>query len=204
MTQFNAPTYDIERSSGQCAFTGKIMQPGEPYMAVLVEIDPAEVAAQAGEKEPAKGKTSKSGAQQAAMVLGFKRLDVSMQAWEANQRPPRMFGYWKSTVAAPNQKKKLFVDDEILFNLFVRLGEGENTQRQGFRFVLGLILMRKKLLKYEGSFQKTDESGQLREWWRLIGRGTQGPVLEMMNPQMDEAMVNQVKDQLAEVLAAEL
>ena len=37
MSQFNAPTYDIERPSGQCTFTGQTLEPGEHYMAVLVE-----------------------------------------------------------------------------------------------------------------------------------------------------------------------
>ena len=184
MTQFHAPTYDIQRPTGQCAFTGRKLEPGEPYIAALVEFDPEAVPAAA------------TGRAAAAAALGMRRLDISIQAWDQGQRPPRLFSFWRSIVPQPNQKKKLFVDDEVLLNLFRRLDEAVGPERQAFRFVLGLILMRKRLLRYDGSVRKT--VGQVeQEWWRVTPRaapgtgvpgsgGYEAQTLDLLNPQLDD------------------
>lgn len=189
MSQFNAPTYDIERPTGQCAFSGRKLEPGEPYIAALVELDPALVA---GDK-PAS----------AAAALGFKRLDISQEAWQKGQRPERVFSFWRSLVPQPNARKKIFVDDEVLLNLFRRLADADQPQRLAFRFVLALILMRKRLLKYDGTDRKTTDAGQQEEWWRVIPKGEVEP-LAVLNPQLGEAQIQQVTEQLSEVLEAEL
>lgn len=198
MTQFNAPAYDIERPTGHCALSGRKLEVGEHYMAALIETDltaPVPDGATTGNKPTAAG-------------LGFKRLDISMEAWESGNRPENMFSYWRSTVPAANQKKKLFVDDEVLLNLFRRLADADQPQRLAFRFVLALILMRKKLLKYDGTDRETlpavdGQPQPPREWWRVLTRGDSEP-LRVLNPQLDEAQIQQVTEQLGEILEAEL
>jgi hypothetical protein len=195
MTQFNAPAYDIERPTGQCAFTGKQLQPGDPYVAALVELDPNTVPT-----------PTKPGA--VAANLGFKRLDISIEAWNEGKRPDRLFSYWRSTVRAANEKKKLFVDDEVLMNLFRRLADTDQPQRLAFRFVLTLILMRKRLLKYEGTEKRASQDasgagGGGQEWWKVIAKGDPEPML-VLNPQLDETQIQQVTEQLGEILEAEL
>ncbi len=170
MTQFNPPTYDVARPTGECAFTGRKLEPGEPYVATLVELD---------EKNAAAGGP--------AAALGFKRLDVSIEAWQPGQRPKGLFGHWKTTVPLPNQKKKLFVDDDVLLNLFERLADTDQPQRLAFRFVLALILMRKRLLKYEGSQQRQTEQGE-QEWWLMTPKG-RTESLDVLNPQLNENRV---------------
>ncbi|MCC7147479.1 MAG: hypothetical protein IT443_13640 [Phycisphaeraceae bacterium] len=195
MTQFNAPTYDLQRPTGQCALTGKTLTAGEAYIATLVECDP---------NQPV-------GEGKAGNALGFVRLDVSLEAWQSGQRPPRLFSHWRTHVPQPNEKRKLFVDDTVLLALFRRLGEQEQAERAAFRFVLGLILMRKKILRYEGSRQRPGTEGgteggaegQVQEFWSLGVRG-EDEKLELFNPQMDEAKIQQVTEQLGEVLEAEL
>lgn len=199
MTQFNAPTYDLERPSGQCVYTGRPLQPGEAYIAALVELSDEQIAQM---KENAlKGKSNPAGS--AAAGLGLKRLDISMEAWNTGKRPERLFSHWKSTVPQPHQKRNLFVDDAALLSLFRRLGESDQGPRAAFRFVLGLILMRKKLLKYHVTEQKTLPDGQTQEWWTLSPRG-EDTTLEMLNPHMDDAKIEEVREQLSEVLAGEL
>jgi hypothetical protein len=194
MSQFNQATYDVARPTGQCAFTGRVFEPGEAYMATLVECDPQEAAAQAG------------GA--AASALGMRRIDVSMDAWEAGQRPPRLFSHWRAVAAEPTQKKKLLVDDHVLLNLMQRLEDTEDPQRLAFRFVLCLILMRKRLLRYDGA-QRRESADQTREWWIVRPRGQQGRpdearVYHVLNPHLDESCIEQVTSQLGEILEAEL
>jgi len=187
MTRFDAPAYDVDRPTGQCAFSTRQLEPGETYMATLVETD-----------EPPEG--TKSGS--AATGPGFRRLDVSMEAWQQGQRPDRLFGYWKTVVPEPNQKKNLFLDDDVLMNLFERLTDTDQPQRLAFRFVLCLILMRKRLLRYEGTTKRTNDAGE-QEWWLLIPKGSSESV-EVLNPQLDDPQIQQVTDQLSEILEADL
>lgn len=199
MTTFNAPTYNIERLSGACAVTGRKLVPGEHFMATLVETDgtaPAENAAA----------PNQAGSQLAAPTLGLKRIDVSMEAWQQGHRPEHLFGYWRSVVPEPNQKKRIFVDDEVLMRIFRRLGDADQLAAPGrpaFRFVLALILMRKKLLRYDGSATRRDETGAEQEWWRMVPKGDVEPS-EVMNPHLDESQIEQVAQQLGEVLESEM
>jgi hypothetical protein len=195
MSQFNAPTYDIERPSGQCAFTGRELQPGEAYIAALVDVEPTP-------QNPS----------------GLKRLDVSMDAWRDGQRPEHVFSHWKATVPEPSAKKKLFVDDGVLMNLLIRLADAEQPQRIAFRFVLALILMRKKLLRYDGMEKRpaADEQGQAitQDWWQMtpkldvskgiFGKWNESEKLTVLDPHLDEQQTLAVTQQLGEILEAEL
>jgi len=189
VSQFNTPAYDVQRTTGQCAFTGRTLEPGESYMATLVEADDSDVA------------SGKGGA-------GFKRIDVATDAWSDGHRPDNLFCFWRATVPAPNEKKKLFVDDGVLMNLFRRLEDTDRQDRLAFRFVLALVLMRKKLLKYAGTSQRQDDAGEDQEWWSMSGKaaeegGVREP-FEVLNPRLDEQQLQQVSDQLGEILEAEL
>ncbi len=203
MSQFNTPTYDIERPTGTCAFTGRQLEPGERYVATLIELE-----------EPVEGDAKPGSA------LPFKRLDVCMAAWEEGSRPERLFSHWISTVPQPTEKKKLFVDDAVLMNLLSRLADTEEPQRLAFRFVLALILMRKKLLRYDRTERRpkpAPEAGgtpETEEIWIVtpkldVSKGPMGKwhdseQYEVLNPQLDEAQIQQVTEQLGEILEAEL
>lgn len=197
MSQFNQATYDVARPTGQCAFTSRAFEPGEAYMATLVECDAEDAAAQAGES--------------AASALGLRRVDVSLQAWEAGRRPPRLFSHWRAVAAAPTQKKRLLVDDQVLMSLMQRLEDTDDPQRLAFRFVLCLILMRKRLLRHEGMEQR-EAGGRTQEWWLVRQRGQQegqpgrndDRLYHVLNPRLDESRIEQVTSQLGEILEAEL
>jgi hypothetical protein len=97
------------------------------------------------------------------------------------------------------QKKKLFVDDEVLCQLFERLAETTEPAKLNFRFVLGLILMRKRLIIYENSH--TDDAG--RETWQVRFKG-KDQMLDLLNPKLDESQIQDVSTQLGEILNEEL
>ena len=196
MSQFNAPAYDIQRPTGQCAFTGRILQPGEAYIAALIEVDPAQLLA-------AEAAAAAAPRNQAAASLGMKRLDIALDVWQEGKRPDRLFSHWKSVVAQPNQKKKLFVDDEVLVGLFRRLEGSEQPERQAFRFVLALILMRKRLLRFDGNRRQALPGGETQEWWTVTPRGEE-QALDVLNPGLDEEKIQQVAQNLSEILEAEL
>ncbi len=210
MSQFNAPSYEIPRTSGVCASNGRELTAGEPYYAALVDLPE-------GQPAEAESKSGNDKAAEALRALGFCRIDVSLEAWEGGFRPDGLFGYWKSTVPEPNQKKKMFVDDAVLMNLLERLADATEPDRLAFRYVLTLILMRKKLLRYDGNdIRHAEVDGEQVEqtWWKLtpkldLAKGMMGKWhpdvrLEVLDPKLDESRIEQVMQQLGEVLQAEL
>ncbi|MEM1107353.1 MAG: hypothetical protein AAGH99_01535 [Planctomycetota bacterium] len=196
MSQFNASNYDVQKTSGVCASTGDELAPGDGCYSALVDI-PAE------ERE--------TGDQ-----IGMRRLDVSLTAWEGGYRPPHLFSYWKTTVPEANEKKKMFVDDGVLLNLLRRLEDATEPQRLAFRFVVALILMRKKLLRYDATESRDDPEGDgpVQEWWSFtpkldvtkghFGKWNEDEQITVLDPRLDESQIEQVTTQLGEILEAEL
>jgi hypothetical protein len=79
----------------------------------------------------------------------FARVEYSAQAWAAGARPERMFGFWRAVVPEPNAKPRLFIDDDALLDMFEQLAETTDPKRVAFRFVLALMLIRKRVLVCE-------------------------------------------------------
>jgi hypothetical protein len=98
----------------------------------------------------------------------------------------------------PDARKKIFVDDEVLCSLFERLAEVTEPSKLNFRFVLGLILMRKRMLVYENTRQE-----QEREIWTMRFKGREDK-LDLLNPRLTEEQVLDVSKQLGEILNGEL
>lgn len=128
---------------------------------------------------------------------GYQRADCSLECWEKYDRKD-VVAFWQTLMRRPEQKKKLFVDDATLSELFVRLADVTEPAKVAFRFVLGLILMRKRLLIYDGTRKDGD-----REIWsiRLKGRDE---TLELIDPKLDESRMKEVSEQLGQVLQQEL
>lgn len=125
------------------------------------------------------------------------RLDFSDAGWNSPQRPKGVIAYWRTTVPEPNEKRRGFVDDQSLIDLFDRLGSDDRPHRVRFRFVLMLLLVRKRLLRVVG----TDSAGGV-ETWRVLPRGAaegEEPSA-VVNPKLDEAATREVTEQLGEVL----
>ncbi|HMD54793.1 MAG TPA: hypothetical protein VKJ65_09615, partial [Phycisphaerae bacterium] len=133
-------TWDVGRAAGQCSACSASLTPGAVCWAALVEMpkpagDPA--AANTKDKPPSP----------------WQRLDFCQACWTSGKRPAPpadMFSYWKTVVPEPEKKRRIFVDDSVLMDLFNRLADRTDMTDVRFRFVLALLLMRKKLLKYEG------------------------------------------------------
>lgn len=173
MSRFGAQ-YQVPRSTGTCAATGEPLTPGSPCVAALCD---------------------------RAEDEGFERLDFTIDAWEAGHRPDRLFSHWQTTMVAPEERQQLLVDDDVLVDMFERLAEDERPQRIAFRFVLALILMRKRLLRFTGR----SGSGE-NERWRMRRRGAaaEEPDIEVVNPQLSEEDVRELTAQIGEIVQGSL
>lgn len=166
-----AKDFKISKAQGLCRQTGEPIEPGEEFVALVRD---------AGEE--------------------LLREDYSLAGWQqlAEQDPaeaPDVLGVWRTRMPSPEEKKKLLVDDSLLMNLFDRLEGAEEPSRINFRYVLTLVLMRKKLLVYESALP-TDDG---REVWTLRVRG-QDRRVEVLDPGLDEESIADVTSQLGQIM----
>ncbi|HEY2584751.1 MAG TPA: hypothetical protein VGI81_03175 [Tepidisphaeraceae bacterium] len=160
--------YDVPRPGGKCAVSGREIAPGEKFVAAVRE-----------------------------SATGLERLDVSLEAWNDFDRA-NLLGFWQTTMPRPEEKKKVFVDDQILCELFERLAEATEPGKVNFRFMLALVLMRKRLVVYE---ETRNEGG--RDVWVVRMKGKDNR-LNLVDPRLNETEMAEVSQQLGQILNEEL
>lgn len=170
------PGYEIARASGVCSGTGRPIAVGETYIAALwTEPDPERHGAEV-----------------------MRRSDYSVDAWASGNRPTgALVGHWRATLSPPNTRKRTLIGDDELLDLFMQLGEATESNRLAFRYLLALILVRKRLLRVEGSPKR----GSLTVRLKPVG-DTPGQLVEVVDPGMDESMIADATEQLSAVVAS--
>jgi hypothetical protein len=128
----------------------------------------------------------------------MERRDYSIEYWQEHK--PEVFCFWKTKMAAEEDKKKknLFVDDDMLMTFFERLTEETDPEKVSFRFVLMLVLMRKRILKYKSSTVEGDS-----EKWLLRVTG-QDREVEVVDPKLTEDKIEQLTAQMGVILQVDL
>jgi len=126
----------------------------------------------------------------------FRRVDYSSQSWKGP--PEGSYCHFKSRIPVKEKRKKLLVDNDTLASFFLRLGDDAEPARVQFRFVLALILMRKRLLRYEGS---KVEAGV--EVWRMILM-TDRSEHRVVNPRLTDEQIEGVSSQLSAILHGDM
>jgi hypothetical protein len=159
--------WEIKKTLGECAGTGRKFDVGEDYYAALILTDE-----------------------------GFERRDYSVEFWDGQK--PDAYCFWKTKLADPVQKKQLFINDEMLMAFFERLENETEDEKVNFRFVLTLILMRKRKLKYDSN--KTVEG---REVWTLKVAAEKRTV-EVINPELTEDKITELSSQMGQILQVDL
>jgi hypothetical protein len=127
---------------------------------------------------------------------GFERRDFSVEFWQKHKQD--VYCYWKTKMTHPDRKKKLFVDDDMLMTFFERLADETEQEKINFRFVLTLVLMRKRILKYDSSEVKDDN-----EIWTLRVTGANRSV-HVVNPHLTEDQVVELSSQVGQILQIEM
>jgi hypothetical protein len=168
----SGPTgYALGRPQGKCSICGHDIHEGDKFTAAVRET-----------------------------AAGLERLDLDMPCWEAFDKSA-LLAYWRTVMPSCHgpAKPRIFVDDTVLCDLFDRLADtpADEPAKRNFRFVLGLVLMRKRLLAYESSHV---ENG--REFWSVRLKGREQPI-DLHNPRLDEQEVAQVSEQLGQILNGE-
>lgn len=164
--------YNISKPPDSCAACQKQCPPGEELVATVKEVNE-----------------------------DLQRQDFCLACWEANGRSadPEILAQWHWHVPRKEEKKKLLVDDELLINFFQRLEGSLEPTRVSFRFVLALILMRKRLLIYDRSRKEADG----REIWSIRLKGSD-QAMEVVDPHLDEQKIADVSQRLGEIMQGDL
>jgi hypothetical protein len=157
--------YQVHRPRGLCAVTNEPIIPGEAFMAALRETP-----------------------------IGFERVDIKLPHWDAFPRD-NIVGFWRCVMPQGEVKKKVFVDDNVLLDLLEKLADVTEPDKLSFRFVLTLILMRKRLVSLESQAVRNG----LDVWTiKLRGRDQR---LEVVDPKPTEQQIAGVQEQIGQILS---
>jgi len=113
-----AGEWDIKGRSGKCAVTGQDFQAGEYFYTLLFH-----------DKE------------------GFRRTDLSEEAWRQRNDNIQPFSFWRSKFEPPPALQPEPLARETAEDLLRRYMAGTDTRHANTRYILALMLERKRLLK---------------------------------------------------------
>ena len=120
------------------------------------------------------------------------RKDYSHEAWKGP--PAGAFGFWSGRVPPAEAGRRPQIDDDLLATCFHRLEGETEPSRVSFRYVVALLLMRRKWFKFE---EARTEAG--REILRLRCARTR-EVHEVINPGLTEDELGAVQEEVFKVL----
>jgi hypothetical protein len=164
-------TYPHARSTGRCAATGEAFATGQPIMALLLETP-----------------------------RGIERVDYSVVSWEQGSRPEAgVIGLWRGVHQAEPAPRDALVSDEELLDIFestngAAASESDAKQLR-FRYVLTLLLLRKRLLRGVGTRIEHGQPVMLVE-----RKGQPGQTITVIDPRMDEMAIAEAVEQVGQVL----
>jgi len=123
----------------------------------------------------------------------FVRRDYCKDCWPQQDRQS-VFSYWETRIPKRDAPVRRFVDDDIVMDFFRRLEGSQEPAKVSFRYVLGLLLMRKKALKLK-EFRRTETSATLVLHDRLRDCD-----YEVADPNLTEEQIQQVTGEIHQVL----
>jgi hypothetical protein len=125
----------------------------------------------------------------------FVRKDYSGEAWQGP--PTGAFSFWSGRVPPPEEGKRPHIDDDLLADCFDRLEGQTEPSRVNFRYVIALLLLRRKRFKFE---EARVEGG--REILRLRCVRSR-EMREVINPGLSEDEMAAVQEEVFKVLGWE-
>jgi hypothetical protein len=123
----------------------------------------------------------------------FVRKDFCPACWD-KQDQTTLFSFWRTRCIPEEKKVKKFVDDSVILDFFMRLQGTADPSKKNFRYVLALLLMRKKLLKFDDI--KKGEGGEAL----VLSLPAEGTKFEVYNPQLTEEQIQQVTEEVGQIL----
>jgi hypothetical protein len=125
----------------------------------------------------------------------FLRKDYSSEAWQGP--PAGAFSFWSGRVPPPEGSGRQTIDDDVLAECFQRLESETEPAKVNFRYVVALLLMRRKRFKFE---EARLEHGLEVLTLRCVRSGQRHDVV---NPRLTEQEMAEVQEEVFKVLGWE-
>jgi hypothetical protein len=123
------------------------------------------------------------------------RQDYSVEVWKGP--PERSFSFWMGTIAAPESRRRPTIDDEMLMDCCQRLDGQTEPGKIRFRYIVALLLMRRRRFKFEESRQDVGQE-------ILVLRCTRtGAETQVINPCLTEEEMGKVQEEVLQALGWE-
>jgi hypothetical protein len=125
----------------------------------------------------------------------FVRKDYAAEAWAGP--PEGVIGFWAGRVPTGGEPKRLAINDDLLADCFAHLDGAADADRQNFRYVVALLLMRRKRFRFE---ETTRDDGRDVLVLRDARTGTRHRVID---PRLSAQAMTDVQDEVFRVLGWE-
>ncbi|MCZ7646335.1 MAG: hypothetical protein M5U26_13800 [Planctomycetota bacterium] len=160
--------WKIAKSSSGCRQCQHEFKPGEIYFSALAKADDQ----------------------------SLRRDDYCPACFQA-QRPAEVFSFWKTSIPLEDEaaERRPVLDIESVLDFFRRLAGDSDVQKVAFRYVLALMLTRKRVLKLGGSGR--DEEG--RDVLVFVERKG-GEKHDVRQPDLAEGELSAVSEELGRLL----
>lgn len=126
---------------------------------------------------------------------GYARQDYCLDCPPPAE--PEPIGVWQTRVPEPAPRRVHVFDREAIYGFFTRLEDAAAPEQVQFRFVLALLLWRKKALKLERTVSAPEG-----EAWEFLTPRT-GTLHRVLRPALDEEQLERLSDELERVLAGQ-
>ena len=129
--------------------------------------------------------------------IDFDRWDYCPSCWEET-RQEDLFSHWRTRLVPDGRAKKRrrYVDVDTLLGIFQKLA-GRPGEKEVFTFLLGMVLVQKRVLRYDRSDTR---DGQ--EYVTLV-LGRSGDTFEVTHPVVSEEEMVRAQESFATLLQIE-
>jgi len=164
--------WKIKTRAHACCVTGQPFVEDEPFYTALFEDE--------GDEE------------------GFIRRDYSVAAWKQERAALRPFSHWRSLYEPPHTEpgRREVVEKEGAEALLRRLIEEDSPLTENTRFILALMLERKKNLR------ETDSRSLGTARLRIYEHGKTGEVFIIRDPQLKLDQLESIQREVSDMLAS--
>jgi len=141
----------------------------------------------------------------------LERRDYCAEAWSGP--PAEAFSFWSGRIAAPEAKRLPPIDTELLLECFQRLAGQDDPERISFRYIVALLLVRRKKLRLidseeirgqgttSPSGRGVGESGFSDSQSVIVVRNPQdGQVYKVIDPKLSADEMAAVQDEVYRLL----
>lgn len=125
---------------------------------------------------------------------GFSRQDLSEEAWEQRNDNIQPFSFWRSKFEVPPPAPPEPLAKESAEDLLRRFMNGGTSEQASARYILALMLERKRILK-QVETRRTDEGKTL-----IYEHAKTGEVFVIPDPELRMEQIEAVQNEVASLL----